>query len=65
MVYKKRLLNRAVDWKMLDKVLILKGKIFYKYRRLNRLQGGVAQVVRACGSYPQCPEFESLHRHHL
>ena len=26
--------------------------------------GGVAQLVRACGSYPQCPEFESLHRHH-
>jgi tetratricopeptide (TPR) repeat protein len=26
-------------------------------------QGGVAQVVRACGSYPQCPEFKSLHRH--
>ncbi len=25
--------------------------------------GGVAQVVRACGSYPQCPGFESLHRH--
>gem|GEM_PF-5932358 len=21
-------------------------------------------MVRACGSYPQCPEFESLHRHH-
>ncbi len=30
MVYKKRLLNRAVDWQMLDKVLILKGKNFYK-----------------------------------
>ncbi len=26
-------------------------------------QGGVAQVVRACGSYPQCPGFKSLHRH--
>lgn len=25
--------------------------------------GGVAQVVRACGSYPQCRGFESLHRH--
>jgi hypothetical protein len=30
-----------------------------------RYQGGVAQLVRACGSYPQCPEFESLHRHHF
>ena len=29
------------------------------------LYGGVAQVARACGSYPQCPGFESLHRHHL
>ena len=26
--------------------------------------GGVAQSVRACGSYPQCPGFKSLHRHH-
>ncbi len=25
--------------------------------------GGVAQQVRACGSYPQCPGFKSLHRH--
>ncbi len=21
-------------------------------------------MVRACGSYPQCPGFNSLHRHH-
>ena len=27
-------------------------------------RGGVAQVVRACGSYPQCLGFNSLHRHH-
>ena len=27
--------------------------------------GGVAQLVRACGSYPQCPGFKSLHRHPL
>jgi hypothetical protein len=27
--------------------------------------GGVAQSVRACGSYPQCPGFKSLHRHFL
>jgi PP-loop family len=27
--------------------------------------GGVAQSVRACGSYPQCPGFKSLHRHSL
>ena len=26
--------------------------------------GGVAQLVRAHGSYPCCPGFESLHRHH-
>lgn len=25
--------------------------------------GGLAQVVRACGSYPQCPGFNSLNRH--
>jgi hypothetical protein len=27
------------------------------------LYGGVAQMVRADGSYPSCPGFESLHRH--
>ncbi len=27
--------------------------------------GGVAQLARACGSYPQCPRFESVRRHHL
>ena len=27
--------------------------------------GDVAQPVRACGSYPQCPGFKSLHRHHM
>ena len=27
--------------------------------------GGVAQLARACGSYPQCPGFESLRRHHI
>jgi tRNA(Ile)-lysidine synthase len=26
---------------------------------------GVAQLVRACGSYPQGPGFKSLHRHHI
>ena len=26
---------------------------------------GVAQLVRACGSYPQGPGFKSLHRHHF
>ena len=33
---------------------------------LNKLEaaGGVAQVVRACGSYPQGHWFESSHRHH-
>jgi outer membrane biosynthesis protein TonB len=29
------------------------------------VSGGVAQSVRACGSYPQCPGFESLHRQHF
>ena len=27
------------------------------------VSGDVAQSVRACGSYPQCPGFKSLHRH--
>ena len=26
--------------------------------------GGVAQLVRACGSYPQCRWFESTRRYH-
>ncbi len=27
--------------------------------------GGVAQLVRASGSYPLCPGFESLHRYQI
>ena len=27
--------------------------------------GGIAQLARANGSYPLCPEFKSLCRHHL
>ena len=27
--------------------------------------GGIAQLARACGSYPQCPEFKSLCRHQM
>ena len=27
-------------------------------------QGGVAQMARACGSYPQCHWFDSSRRHH-
>ena len=30
---------------------------------LVRQNGGVAQLARACGSYPQCQEFKSLRRH--
>ena len=25
--------------------------------------GGIAQLARACGSYPQCPGFKSLFRY--
>ena len=32
--------------------------------RLFYFCGGVAQLVRACGSYPQCRGFKSLHRYH-
>jgi hypothetical protein len=34
-------------------------------RNIFQRNGGVAQLVRACGSYPQRPGFESLHRHHF
>ena len=30
---------------------------------LSEVAAGVAQLVRACGSYPQGPGFKSLHRH--
>ena len=26
--------------------------------------GGIAQLARACGSYPQCPRFKSTYRYH-
>ena len=27
--------------------------------------GGIAQLARACGSYPQCPRFKSRCRYHF
>jgi tRNA(Ile)-lysidine synthase len=33
--------------------------------RVGIYEGGVAQLVRARGSYPRRPGFESLHRHHF
>ena len=38
-------------------------RLVTKYYLLTTNLGGVAQMARACGSYPQCPEFESQHRH--
>ena len=29
------------------------------HRKSESIYGGVAQLARACGSYPQCQEFES------
>ena len=34
-------------------------------RRSGVTFAGVAQLVRARGSYPRCPGFKSLHRHHF
>ena len=28
------------------------------------INGGIAQLARACGSYPQCHRFESCYRYH-
>ena len=33
-------------------------------QRTRHSHAGVAQLVRARGSYPRCPGFKSLHRHH-
>src|ERR1700719_1735863 len=35
----------------------------WRYRYSISLDGGVAQLVRACGSYPQCRRFDSCRRH--
>ena len=29
------------------------------------IYGGVAQLARAIGSYPMCPRFKSVRRHHI
>ena len=43
--------------------LVDKKKKLHKFRA-QIATGGVAQVVRACGSYPQSHWFKSSHRHH-
>ena len=60
------------------KINIKKDSIFYKkmltihdqvcYSKsclVEERYGGVAQLARACGSYPQCQEFKSLRRHQI
>ena len=42
--------------------LVDKKKKLHKFRA-QIATGGVAQVVRACGSYPQSHWFKSSHRH--
>ena len=44
---------------MLDNVLY----IMYNIKRPLRF-GGIAQLARACGSYPQCQWFKSTYRYH-
>jgi hypothetical protein len=61
---------RAMDRAAFEKIALFKYvKGIDKREALGFLrrfqQGDVAQLVRACGSYPQCPGFKSLHRHHL
>ncbi len=44
--------------------LIDKKRYFsHKEKLKDEASGGVAQLVRACGSYPQSHWFESSHRH--
>ena len=38
-------------------------KLYLSLQPQTRNNGAIAQLARACGSYPQCPEFESLRRH--
>ena len=38
--------------------------LFAFFRWLHIFRGGVAQVARACGSYPQCQRFKSVRRYH-
>ena len=42
-----------------------KGLTFFVQKAiLSKSCGGVAQLARACGSYPQCRGFKSLLRYH-
>src|SRR5262249_23585506 len=41
------------------------GSIGFTFIIPRSARGGVAQLVRASGSYPLCPGFKSLHRHQI
>ena len=56
----KNYLNRP---RILERAITSKFLLTIKAYSLYEKNGGVAQMVRACGSYPQCPGFNSLHRH--
>ncbi len=39
-------------------------KLFFLIYNIIRCYGGIAQLARACGSYPQCQWFKSTYRYH-
>mgnify|MGYP007073682319 CR=1 FL=1 len=40
-----------------------RGSVIVSFVRYGRRHGGIAQLARACGSYPQCPRFKSRCRY--
>ncbi len=42
-----------------------KDKVTSSILVISSIYGGIAQLARANGSYPLCPEFKSLCRHHF
>ena len=59
-------MTRAEDevrgrWSRSDRL----GRTWPRSSDIINVPAGVAQLVRARGSYPRCPGFKSLHRHHF
>ena len=57
-------LEKELFLERICKFLLTSRTFFAKIHKLFR-HGGIAQLARACGSYPQCPRFKSRCRYQI
>ena len=56
--------NLTKSLKKIQKCVDKLSNFYYNESCFHKQCGGIAQLARACGSYPQCRWFKSIYRYH-